>query len=47
MTGKQVDARPGPAQFVDFGKERTEAMLGLQKELLEAYEQPTAPGLPA
>jgi len=39
MTSKQVDAKPGTAQFLDFGKERTEAMLSLQKELLEAYEQ--------
>jgi Phasin protein len=41
MVGKPTDAgstKFGP-QLFDVGKEQTEAMLGMQKELLEAYEQ--------
>jgi hypothetical protein len=33
------DKRTGPTQFLDFGKESTQAMLNMQKELLDAYEQ--------
>ena len=29
----------GPAQFLQLGKERTEAMLKMQKELLDEYEK--------
>ena len=32
-------ATMGPPQLLELGKERTEAMLNLQKELFEAYEQ--------
>jgi hypothetical protein len=43
MAGKSTDAgstaKVGPAQFFELGKEQTEAMAALQKELLEAYEQ--------
>jgi hypothetical protein len=43
MAGKPADAgstaKVGPAQFFELGKEQTEAMAALQKELLEAYEQ--------
>jgi len=28
----------GPAQFISFGKDRTEAMLNLQRELLDEFE---------
>jgi Phasin protein len=43
MVGKPTDtgsvtSKFGP-QLFEVGKERTEAMLGMQKELLEAYEQ--------
>jgi hypothetical protein len=43
MVGKPADAgsmtsKFGP-QLFELGKERTEAMLGMQKEVLEAYEQ--------
>jgi Phasin protein len=31
--------RSGPAPFFEFGKEQTEAMLHMQKELMDAYEQ--------
>jgi len=34
-----IPAGPDAAQFFQFGKERTEAMLNLQKELLDEYEQ--------
>ena len=44
MISKTADtARPIP--FSDVGPERTQAMVALQKELLETYEQATAPGL--
>jgi hypothetical protein len=33
------DKRIGPTPFPDVGKESTQAMLNMQKELLEAYEQ--------
>lgn len=38
------DARGSPAKgmstpFLELGKERTEAMMGMQKELLDAYEE--------
>jgi len=36
MTAKQTDSSP---PFPRYGKEQTEAMLGVQKELLEACEQ--------
>jgi Phasin protein len=45
MAGKLSDAsgspasKSGPTPFLELGKERTEAMTTLQKELLEAYEQ--------
>ncbi len=29
----------GPESFFSFGRERTQATLGIQKELLETYEQ--------
>jgi len=29
----------GPAQMLQFGKERTEAMIHVQQELLDAYQQ--------
>ena len=29
----------GPAQMLQFGKERTEAMIHVQKELLDAYQE--------
>jgi len=32
-------AGAAPENFFKFGQERTEATLGIQKELLEAYEQ--------
>ena len=32
-------AGPAPETFLKFGREQTEATLGMQKELLEAYEQ--------
>jgi len=42
MTAKPIDSSPRK-----MGREQTtEAMLGLQKELLEGYQQ-AAPGLPA
>jgi len=34
-----IPAGPGAAQFFQFGKDRTEAMLNLQKELLDESEQ--------
>jgi hypothetical protein len=34
-----INKQTPPPQFVDFGKEGTQAMLNMQKELLEAYEQ--------
>ena len=34
-----VSLGPGSTPFFEFGKEQTEAMADLQKELLEAYEQ--------
>jgi phasin protein len=45
MAGKASDApgspasKSGPTPFFELGKERTEAMTALQKDLLEAYEQ--------
>ena len=41
MASKQTDAPSGngPAQFLGLGREQTEAMLNMQKELAEAYEQ--------
>jgi hypothetical protein len=35
---KPPDATLVPAQLFQFGKERTDAMLNVQRELLEAYE---------
>lgn len=32
-------AATGPAQMLQFGKERTEAMIHVQKELLDAYQE--------
>ncbi len=32
-------AGAGPESFLKFGREQTEATLGIQKELLETYEQ--------
>lgn len=32
-------AATGPAQMLQFGKERTEAMIHVQQELLDAYQQ--------
>jgi hypothetical protein len=32
-------AKSGPAPFFELGKEQTEAMLNMQKELMDAYEQ--------
>ena len=34
-----ASAKSGPTSFLQLGKEPTDAMLGMQKELLEAYEQ--------
>ena len=31
--------QPGPTQFLQFGRQQTDAMLNVQKELLEAYEE--------
>ena len=41
MISKPTDAsgKAGPTQFLEFGRERSEAMLNMQKELLDAYEQ--------
>ena len=40
MAGKPPgSSAPGSTPFFEFGKDQTEAMAGLQKELLEAYEQ--------
>jgi len=44
MTGKVTGettnpAALGPAQMLEFGKERTDAMIRVQKELLEAYQE--------
>ncbi len=40
MGGQPIDpAKLGPEQFLGLSKQRTEEMLNLQKELLEAYEQ--------
>lgn len=34
-----AEAALAPAQFFQFGKQRTDAMLNAQKELLEAYQE--------
>lgn len=39
MSGKQREGKSGQAPFLDFGKDGTQAMLNMQKELLAAYEQ--------
>jgi hypothetical protein len=39
MASKPTEPRAGPAQFFEFGKGQTEAMLHMHKELLDAYEQ--------
>ena len=42
MSGKSASsgsAKPVPAPFFELGKEQTEAMLNMQKELMDAYEQ--------
>jgi Phasin protein len=36
MANKTTDA---PTQALGFGKQQTDAMLGMQRELLDAYEQ--------
>jgi hypothetical protein len=35
---RSASAKPGPASIGELGKEQSAAMLGMQKELLEAYE---------
>lgn len=42
MTSKSTSAgsaKPEPIPIFEFGKEQTEAMLNVQKELLDSYEQ--------
>ena len=42
MGGKSTSsgsAKSGPAPFFELGKEQTEAMLNMHKELMDAYEQ--------
>ncbi len=34
-----ASAKPGPASIGELGREQTAAMIGMQKELLDAYEQ--------
>jgi hypothetical protein len=39
-TGETANqAALGPAQLLQFGKDRTDAMISVQKELLEAYQE--------
>jgi Phasin protein len=35
---RSASAKPGPASIGELGKEQSAAMLGMQKELLDAYE---------
>ena len=37
--GNTAGSGSGPAQFFQFGKERTDAMLTMQRELLDEYER--------
>lgn len=37
--GNTASPGSGPAQFFQFGKERTDAMLTMQRELLDEYEK--------
>jgi hypothetical protein len=44
MSSRTTEANPAeavlaPAQFFQFGKERTDAVLNAQKELLDAYQE--------
>ena len=39
MASKPADAKGGPPPFPGLGKEQTEAMFHMHKELLDAYEQ--------
>jgi hypothetical protein len=38
-TKSAASAKSGPMPFLEVGKEQTEAMLKMQKELIDAYEQ--------
>lgn len=38
-TGRAQKSTLDPAQLLHFGKERTDAMISMQKELLDAYQE--------
>lgn len=39
MAGKSTEGSSSPGSIFEVGKERTESMLHMQKELLDTYEQ--------
>jgi hypothetical protein len=43
-TGPTAAKAGTPPFFLNWGQDRTEAAMGLQKAILESYEQATAPG---